>query len=43
MRLRLTLTGAISYYGKQVGVPTPTCDVLSMIVKAIQANYDKQY
>lgn len=38
-----SLTGAISYYGKQVGVPTPTCDVLSMIVKAIQANYDKQY
>ncbi len=37
------LTGAISDYGKQVGVPTPTCDVLTQVVKAIEANYDKQY
>lgn len=37
------LTGAISDYGKQVGVPTPTCDILSQVVKAIQKNYDKQY
>lgn len=37
------MTGAISYYGKQVGVPTPTCDVLSQIVRAIEMNYDKQY
>ncbi len=37
------LTGAISVYGRQAGVPTPTCDVLSKVVKAIQVNYDKQY
>ncbi len=37
------MTGAISHYGKQVGVPTPTCDVLSQIVRAIEVNYDKQY
>ena len=37
------LTGAISDYGKEVGVPTPTCDVLTQVVKAIEANYDKQY
>lgn len=37
------LTGAIANYGKEVGVPTPTCDVLSQVVKAIQANYKKQY
>lgn len=34
------MTGAIARYGKQVGVPTPTCDVLTQIVKAQQANYD---
>ena len=38
-----SLTGAIAYYGKQVGVPTPYCDVLTLVVKAIQGNYDKQY
>ena len=37
------LTGAISDYGKKVGVPTPTCDTLTQVVKAIEANYDKQY
>lgn len=37
------LTGAISDYGKKVGVPTPTCDVLTQIVKCIEANYDNMY
>ena len=37
------LTGAISDYGKKAGVPTPTCDTLTQVVKAIEANYDKQY
>ena len=38
-----TLTGAISDYGKQFNIPTPTCDVLSDIVRCIQDNYDNQY
>ncbi len=38
-----TLTGTISDYGKQFNVPTPTCDVLSDIVRCIQDNYDNQY
>jgi 2-dehydropantoate 2-reductase len=37
------LTGAISDYGKKVGVPTPTCDVLTLVVKAQEANYAEQY
>lgn len=36
------LAGALSEQGKLVGVPTPTCDVLTLIIKAIQGNYDKQ-
>ena len=27
----------------ELGIPTPTCDVLSTIVRAIQDNYDKQF
>ena len=38
-----TLTGAISDYGKQFNIPTPTCDVLSDLVRCIQDNYDNQY
>ena len=38
-----TLPGAISDYGKQFNIPTPTCDVLSDIVRCIQDNYDNQY
>lgn len=38
-----TLNGAISDYGKQYGIPTPTCDVISTIVRCIQNNYDNQY
>ena len=37
------MTGAIARYGKELGVPTPTCDVLTKIVKAMQANYDILY
>ena len=37
------MTGAISSYGRQVNVPTPTCDLLTCIVKARQANYDILY
>lgn len=36
------LTGAVSDYGRKYGVPTPVCDVLTKVVKAIEANYDKQ-
>jgi 2-dehydropantoate 2-reductase len=36
------LTGALSEYGKELGVPTPTCDILNLIIRAIQANYDNQ-
>ena len=36
------LTGALSDYGRELGIPTPTCDVLTLIIKAIQNNYDKQ-
>ena len=37
------LNGKLSEYGKQFGIPTPVNDVLVIMVKAIQANYDKQY
>lgn len=37
------LTGAISRYGKKYGVPTPTCDVLTLVIKAKQANYENAY
>ena len=37
------LNGKIAEYGKELGIPTPTCDVLSQVVRAIQANYDNQF
>jgi len=37
------LSGAIAFYGKKYGVPTPTCDTLTMLIKAQQANYEKQF
>lgn len=37
------LNGKISRYGKELGIPTPTNDLLTLIIEAIQANYDKQY
>ncbi len=36
------LCGALSEQGKLVGVPTPTCDVLTLIIKSIERNYDNQ-
>ncbi|MFR5781621.1 MAG: ketopantoate reductase family protein [Oscillospiraceae bacterium] len=38
-----SLTGAISMFGRKVGIPTPTCDILTKEIKAIQANYERQY
>ena len=38
-----TLSGAISKYGKLANVPTPTCDVLSEVVRAVQSNYAVRY
>ena len=38
-----SLAGAISVYGRQVGVDTPVCDVLSTVIRAMQANYDLRY
>ena len=38
-----TLSGAISTYGKMAKVPTPVCDVLSEVVRAIQSNYALRY
>ena len=35
--------GKLSEYGKQFGIPTPVNDLLTVMVKAIQGNYDKQY
>lgn len=37
------LNGKIAEYGEELGIPTPTCAVLSEVVRAIQGNYDKQY
>ena len=37
------LNGKIAEYGKELGIPTPTCAVLSQVVRAIQGNYDKQF
>ena len=37
------LNGKIAEYGRELGIPTPTCDVLSTVVRAIQGNYDKQF
>ena len=28
---------------RELGIPTPTCDILTKVVHAIQDNYDKQY
>lgn len=36
------LTGVLSEQGRIYGVPTPTCDLLTLIISAIQNNYDKQ-
>ena len=38
-----TLNGAISKYGKELGIPTPANDMITKIISCIQKNYDKQY
>lgn len=38
-----SLTGAIGMFGRKVGVPTPTCDIITHLIKAMQANYERQY
>lgn len=38
-----TLNGAISAYGKELGIPTPGNDFITNMVSVMQANYDKQY
>ena len=38
-----TLNGAISKYGKALGIPTPANDMITKIISCIQKNYDKQY
>lgn len=37
------LNGKVSEYGKQYGIATPFNDVLTVMVKTIQGNYDRQY
>ncbi|MEA4947034.1 MAG: 2-dehydropantoate 2-reductase [Oscillospiraceae bacterium] len=37
------LNGKIAEYGKELGIDTPTCAILTQVVHAIQDNYDKQY
>lgn len=37
------LNGAISRYGRQLGVKTPYNDVLTLLISCIENNYDKQY
>ena len=38
-----TLNASIVKYGKAKGVPTPVNNVITLMVSAIQKNYDKQY
>ena len=37
------LNGMIVKYGKEYGIPTPICEVMTQIVHCIQNNYDRQY
>ena len=37
------LNGKIAEYGKELGIATPVCEVITQVVRCIQANYDKQY
>lgn len=37
------LNGKIAEYGKELGIATPTCDILTKIVHCIQDNYANQY
>lgn len=37
------LNGAIAKYGKKLGVETPVNEAMTLMIKTIQQNYDKQY
>ena len=37
------LNGKIAEYGKELGIPTPTNDILTLVISCIQENYDNQY
>ena len=37
------LNGKIAEYGKELGIPTPTCDILTKVIHCIQDNYANQY
>ncbi len=39
----MTLTGAVAEYGRQLGIATPACDLITKLVQTMQANYDRQY
>lgn len=38
-----SLNGAIARYGRELGIPTPANDYLTMLVKIIEDNYDTQF
>ena len=37
------LNGAIVRYGRELGIGTPVNEALTLMIKTIQANYDKQF
>ena len=37
------LNGQIAAYGKELGIPTPTNDILTLVISTIQANYERLY
>ena len=37
------LNGKIAEYGKELAIPTPTNDILTLVISCIQENYDNQY
>ncbi len=38
-----SLNGAISNYGKKLGIPTPACDMITKMVTCMERHYDLQY
>ena len=38
-----SVNGAISKYGRQVGIPTPANDLITRLVKVIEENYEAQF
>ena len=37
------LNGAIVRYGKSLGIETPVNEAMTLMIKTIQENYDKQF